>query len=207
MLLVRFINSFIAFNTIDKIMAHIICSYPDDVTTTFVLVWANKRYPQSATALLENLEYNHLRSGKYIDFFFPGYIDKSVSSDSSFNWEFSPSDFVESIKRIESESKWRYSGNTEFLFLEYRSGKVDYRHTISINIDQMLKYNIISSVPAFVEDIIRIAVSCTEVSEFADQLNLWEAKHSVRHSIWQYIIDKFKGIHVGTFRYKNLERK
>lgn len=197
----------ISRRTIDDILLHMFINYPYDVPTTFILVWANAKYPQSASSLLENLEYNNLRSGKYIDFFFPGYTEKSVDVSTAFNWKFNPSDFVISIERIEDMSKWKYSGNTEFLFLEYCHGKIDFTHTISINIDQLLKDNIIASVPALVEDIIRIAKSCNRVSEFAHQLNFLEAKHSIKKSIKQLIIDKFKGAHVGAFCYRNLEDK
>lgn len=189
--------------TIDKIFTQIKNIYPTDITTTFILVWANKHYPQSATALLENIEYNHLRSGQYIDFFFPGYENQF---NSSFDWTFNSSDFIKSIEKVENMSKWRYSGNTEFLFLEYTHGKISFEHTISLNIDQLLQDNIIPSVPVLMEDIIRISKSCTEVSEFANQLNYLEASKSIKKFIKQYIINKLSGVRIGTFCYRNLSK-
>lgn len=225
---IRKIEKCITHYTINDIFSYVKATYPYDVTTTFILVWANKHYPQSATALLENFEYNHLRSGEYIDFFFPGYKNQSNSFNSSINWifnsldfdksnekkqfypsfdlVFSISDFVNSIEEIENMSKWRYSGNTEFLFLEYAHGKISFEHTISLNIDQLLQNNTISSIPVLMEDIIKISKSCTQVSEFANKLNYLEASKSIISSIKQYIINKLNGVHTGTFCYRNLSK-
>lgn len=191
--------------TIEDVLEHIKCVYQNDVTTTFVLVWANRNDPQSATMLLRNMEYYHLRSDKYIDFFFPGYIEQNSYTINSFNWEFNVSDFVESIKRIENISKWKYSGSTEFLFLEYKNRKIDFKHTISINIDQFLNDNPRLSLSNLVEDIIRVARSCNKVPEFSRQLNLMEAQRNCKNSIKQWIIKQFGGIFFGTFRLKNLK--
>lgn len=136
--------------------------------------------------------------------FFPGY-DKQF--DAPFDWKFNSSDFVNSIEKIENMSKWRYSGNTEFLFLEYTHGNISFEHTISLNIDQLLQNNSISSIPVLMEDIIRVSKSCTQVSEFANQLNYLEASKSVKNSIKQYIINKLNGVHTGTFCYRNLSKK
>ncbi|MDE6687212.1 MAG: hypothetical protein K2K17_07845 [Lachnospiraceae bacterium] len=90
-------------------------------------------------------------------------------------------DFGKSIKELENMSKWRYSGNTEFLFLEFKNGEISFEHTLSLNIDQLLQNHTISSIPVLIEDIIKASKSCTQVSEFANQLNYLEASKVVKN--------------------------
>lgn len=207
MFLMRLINSCAPFCSIEKIKLYMLKTYPYEETTPFILVWANKKHPQSATAILENLEYNHLRSGKNIDFFFPGYVSSSKQQDkSSFDWEFRTEDFVESIKTVEDISKWKYSGETEFLFLEYEKGNISFKNTISINIDRLLRNNIIESVPSFVEELIRVSEYSNKISDFSFNLNYLEAEYSAKKSIKEYLISMFNGVHTGAFCHRNLEK-
>lgn len=168
--------------TLKHIFNYIGGGYPCDITKTFILVWVNKHHHKSAIALFENFDLNHsnwLFGGlERMDFYFPGFKNPFVSffGDKKFN----VLDFVKSVKEMENMSKWRYSGNTEFLFLEYINGEISFEHTISLNIDELLQNNTISSVSVLMEDIIKISKSCTQVSEFASQLNYLEASISVK---------------------------
>lgn len=201
--------------TIAHILLQMEKKYPPDITTTFVFVWANSDFPQSSKVVLDYSEYLHLRSNDYIDFFFPGYLlmddisvdEKGKISKISHSWRFSTSKFVEAVEYIESISKWRYSGNTEFLFLEFSSGRIQFQNAISLNIDCLLKDNVISSLPALLEDIIRVAKSYNQTSDFSRELNYLEAKNSTINALKRYISTKLKGAHTGSFRCKNLELK
>ena len=198
--------------TIDYIVHYMQENYPPDIVTTFVLVWANKDFPQSSKEILDYLEYLHLRSNGYIDFFFPGYLlreNVDIAEDRkwniSVNWEFNIADFVRAIEYVEGVSKWRYSGNTEFLFLEYSAGIIRFQNSISLNIDCLLKDSVISSLPSLVEDIIRVAKPYNRVSDFSRELNYLEVKKSTLNAVKKYISTKLKGVHTGAFRCKNLE--
>lgn len=198
--------------TIDYILRYMQDNYPSDIVTAFILVWANKNSPQSSKEILDYSEYLHLRSNGYIDFFFPGYLLRDnidMTEDGKWNisvsWEFNTTDFVKAIEYVERVSKWRYSGNTEFLFLEYSAGKIRFQNSISLNIDCLLKDNVISSLPSLVEDIIGAAKPFNRVSDFSRELNYLEAKKSTIIAIKKYISIKLKGVHTGTFRCKNLE--
>jgi len=182
--------------------------YPADISTVFAFVWANKNFPQASREILDNLEYLHLRSNKYIDFFFPGYrpIDITCTKfNISLDWEFISGDFVSAIDRIERISKWRYSGNSEILILEWSHRAIQFEHAISLDLDYLVKSEIIESPSSLLEDIIRIAKSCNRVSEFSTELNLLEAKHSVLKAITQYLSKKLQGAHAGSFKCRNLE--
>jgi len=201
----------VALPTIEHFFKYMKEHYPYDISTVFVFVWANKKYPQSAESLLENSEYINIRSNKYIDFFYPGYdIETSANFDDE-NFKvltervFIMSDFIRSIETIENMSKWRYSGNAELLILEYYHGKIKFDKAISINLDKLLSDNIIFSVNSFIEDIIRIAKSCNTTSEFSHKLNYSEAKLSIQDAIKKYLSDKLNGTHIGTFLCQNLE--
>lgn len=197
--------------TIDHILLHMQEKYPPDIVTTFVFVWANKDFPQSSKEILDNSEYLHLRSNGYIDFFFPGYLikeDIDTSKDEwkiSHSWEFDTEEFVRAIKYIEGISRWRYSGDTEFLFLEYSSGRIRFQNSISLNTDYLLKDNVIPSLPSLIEDIIRTAKSYNRVSDFSRELNCLEAKKSTMNAIKKYISVKLHGAYTGTYKCKNLE--
>jgi len=195
--------------TINHILLHMEKEYPTDVPTTFAFVWVNRDFPQALKELLNNSEYIHLRSNGYIDFFFPGYrLDTDI--DDKWNilnsWEFDIGLFVEAIEYIEGISKWHYSGNSEILFLEYLHGRIQFKDSLSLNVDYLLENNVIASVSSLMEAIIKIAKSCTRVSEFSRKLNYMEIKQSSLHAIKEYISNKFKGIHIGAFRCRNLER-
>lgn len=198
--------------TIEMILRHMQAKYPSDITTTFVLVWANKNFPQAAKEILDNAEYIHLRSNDYIDFFFPGYLPKiNISEGEEWNifhsWEFNTEDFVRAIEYVENVSRWRYSGNSEFLFLEYSAGKIVFENSISLNIDYLLKNKMIDSLSSLMENIIRISKSYVQVSDFSRELGYLEAKESIIEAVKKYLSAKLKGVHIGTFRCRNLELK
>lgn len=151
-------------------------AYSGDTTKTFILVLVNKHHPQSATALLKLFVQNNWRWGD-IDFYFPGFKNPL---DFSIGLKLNVLDFAKSIKELENMSKWRYSGNTEFLFLEFKNGEISFEHTISLNIDQLLQNHTISSIPVLIEDIIKASKSCTQVSEFANQLDYLGVSESVK---------------------------
>lgn len=183
--------------------------YPSDVPTSFVLVWVNKNFPKALKEILNNSEYIHLRSNDYIDFFFPGYafeIDIDTKGNILDDWEFDTYLFVNAIEHIERISKWHYSGDSEILFLEYSHNRIQFANSLSLNVDYLLANNIITSVSSLLENIIEIAKSCTRVSEFSHKLNYLEAKQSSLSAIKKYITTKFKGVHTGAFKCKNLER-
>lgn len=164
--------------TLKKIFGWVGGAYPHNNTIkTFVLVLVNKHDPRSATALLKIFTQNNWLWGDDIDFFFPGFKNPlSNTPDLKLN----VLDFAKSVKELENMSKWRYSGNTEFLFLEFKNCEISFEHTLSLYIDQLLQNHTISSIPVLIEDIIKASKSCTQVSEFANQLGYLGVSESVK---------------------------
>lgn len=119
--------------------------------------------------ILPNLDYFHHRSALFVDFFCVGYSpvrsdtqttgkSPSITTVDGTEWSFSASDFNESRARLEAESKWRYSGETDLLLVVARKPRdgnacLDYSCAIACNLEAMAKDSAITSVRGFFEKI------------------------------------------------------
>jgi len=89
-----------------------------------------------------SLNYYHHLSGKNINFYLPGYgaywygsypDGQVVAKINGVEWSYSDQMFIDFINDLETYSKWRYSGETELLMLEYKEGKLSFDDVVFVN--------------------------------------------------------------------------
>ncbi|HEY6352229.1 MAG TPA: hypothetical protein VI636_22760 [Candidatus Angelobacter sp.] len=135
--------------------------------------------PQSALAkaeILPNMGYFHVRSAEFISIFCAGYSDRQPWDDceevadlKGKQWKFSNYGFDRIRQRLETCSKWRYSGGVQLmltnakLFGEF-DALLDFSSVICADFDEMKRVGAIASVESFFEALCRF-------SEEPDQLN------------------------------------
>lgn len=141
--------------------------------------------------ILPNLDYFHHRSAQFVDFFCVGYsrvrphtervnTSQPVATVNGKAWNFSSSDFNQCRARVEAESKWRYSGETDLLLVVARKPKndiayLDFSCAIACNLEEMARDGAISSARAFFEKIFRFGEQyggIDPVSKLSDQFGL-----------------------------------
>lgn len=132
---------------------------------------------QTGKDIVRTLPYYHHRSGKSIHFYLPGYgaywhgvypDEENVAKIGGAQWSFSNQKYVEFIEALEGHSRWKYSGESELLLIEYVNGKLDYSNVLKFHLDAMLRDEAIASVNVFFESIFRYAsqqASLTQVSD------------------------------------------
>ena len=127
--------------------------------------------------IVETLPYYHHRSGKSINFYLPGYgaywydvyPDKeNVTMIGDVQWSFSNQKYVEFIEALEQHSKWKYSGESELLLIEYTNGKLDYSNVLRFHLDEMLRDEAIPSINVFFENIFRYASQQKSLTQLSD---------------------------------------
>ena len=152
--------------------------------------------------ILPDINYFYHRSGRYIDFFLPGYgaywygnypDEVNVCKVAGVNWSYSDLMFCKFIAELESVSKWRYNGETELIIIDSQRGTLNFSNTLSIWIEAAITDRAIISVRNFFESLIRISRSMIETSEIG---NVHLVK-SASSSIIENIIDKLP-FNVGT---------
>lgn len=114
--------------------------------------------------ILCDINYFYHRSGKYIDFFLPGYgaywyghypDEQNICKVDGVNWSYSDKMFCIFIDELERQTKWKYKGETELIIINAVNGEFDFTNTFSIWLDSVVKDEAIYSVRTFMEDIIR----------------------------------------------------
>ena len=127
--------------------------------------------------IVETLPYYHHRSGKSINFYLHGYgaywydvyPDKeNVTMIGDVQWSFSNQKYVEFIEALEEHSKWKYSGESELLLIEYTNGKLDYSNVLRFHLDEMLRDEAIPSINVFFENIFRYASQQKSLTQLSD---------------------------------------
>ncbi len=119
--------------------------------------------------IIPSLEYFHHRSGNHIDFFCAGYSrygftpgERPVTQDDP-SWMFSLELYDRFRREVERHSRWRYSGEADFLLLNAKRGyesdtaSLDFSSTIVCDLDRMIREQAIHTVRRFFEDVFRFA--------------------------------------------------
>ena len=181
----------------------------DNVSTIVGVLFANPNRTLVKQEILENLEYANKRSGTYIDFYFAGYSEyktydeqeKVICAPNGKEWYFSPKMYIDFINKFEECSKWKYSGETELLLLEYKNGTLCFDKVILLWIEKLVRDANIYSVSNLFETIYRVARDRTEISKFSYFLIYKKIKGSVFDIICSYINEKFRKIIKSTIVY------
>ena len=158
---------------------------------------------KSGKDIIETLPYYHHRSGKSINFYLPGYgaywygtypDEKNVIVIDQVQWSFSNQKYVEFIETIEKNSRWKYSGESELLILEYAEGKIDYSNVLRFHLDAMLRDNVIPSINIFFENIFRLASKRRNLIQMRDISGLKMLGQITLDSILDELPSFFNGV-------------
>ncbi|MDR0461513.1 MAG: hypothetical protein LBH62_08870 [Nitrososphaerota archaeon] len=117
-------------------------------------------------------------SGGDIDFFFAGYSkyntnradQQEIMGPNSQKWYYSPRMFYAFVDNIEDISRWKYSGVTDLLLLEFRGDTLQFNKVITICINKNIKEESIRSVGELFQRIWNIAQRGGDIEEFRKDL-------------------------------------
>lgn len=136
--------------------------------------------------ILHGLEYFHFRTGKSINIYMPGYgaywpetdypDRKEVVEIDGVKWYFSNEKFVQFIEDLEKYSKWEYSGESEFLLIELKEGKLSYKCILQFYLDNMIRDGVIVSIHQFFEKVMRICSQTNSVKQISNAMGINKAK-------------------------------
>lgn len=167
-------------------------SNPVQIVRMVGFLFARPDSPLAKKEIIPSLEYFHERSGEHIDFYCPGYESFHANKPSALNkkhvvrvgdedtWIFSVKKFNSSRKKIESMTKWRYSGGVDLVLLnakqrEKQEMELDFSGAIAINLDEAKADKAIKSIETFFEKIFQYAESQSGLDPtwgFSDHLGL-----------------------------------
>lgn len=146
--------------------------------------------------ILKSLNYYHHQSGKSKNFYLPGYgaywhgdypDGRVVTKIDGADWSFSDRLFVEFINEIEKYSTWIYSGESELLMIEYRDGIVSFDSMMRFYLDNMLRDEIIVSVPAFFQQLFRVLCDKSLTNEISNALGMDKAVQIAKQTVLDVI--------------------
>lgn len=149
----------------------------------------------SGKSILNSLNYYHHLTGQAVNFFLPGYgaywgddyPDKEVVAKiGGTEWFFSDEHFVDFTKKLERNTKWRYSGESELLLLPLINGEIVFDKILVFYLDDMLRDNAIKSIPYFIQQLSRLFESKSTL----DEIHLSLAKDNTIEIIKKIILNK-----------------
>jgi hypothetical protein len=132
-------------------------------------------HPKTSLAkseIVDQLAHFNERSGEALDLFCAGYgaywppehhaDQKAVTSIRGTEWYFSECAFSKVIDELESETKWKHSGETELILMTARKtsageAELDFQSALVCNLEAMLQAKAFTSVRAFFTDIFNYA--------------------------------------------------
>ena len=126
--------------------------------------------------IIKSLPYYHHRSGSNCNFFLAGYgaywygeypDETNVVKIDNEEWSYSNKMFAKFIDSIESNSTWRFSGESELILIHVINERLDFSKTIVFNMDRLIKDEVVTSINAFLEVIFR-ELSKYGINEISD---------------------------------------
>lgn len=137
---------------------------------------------EAGKSLREQLSYYNRQSSKKINFYLVGY-GKYWSEDAypdkedvltlkGEKWSYSgesKSDFVDELR---AKSKWRYSGESELILLNSAQGVINFHEMIVLNLDRMLKDEVISSIDSLFQNIFAEVETITNIDTLSDSFGV-----------------------------------
>lgn len=110
----------------------------------------------------DRFDYFNRRTGKYVDFFCPGY--NALNGKRKFN----VNDYVDFINQFEELTEWRYYGGTNLLLIRYSGYELHFDSVYDLNFTRMVIDGLIRDHRHFIEDII---YNFRHIDEYLD--NVW----------------------------------
>ena len=143
-------------------------------------------------SILKSLEYFHFRTGKTINFYLPGYgaywndtypDGKVVTEINRVKWSFSNEMFTEFLSDLEKYSKWKYSGESELLLVDFKKGILLFDKIMQFHLDNMIRDNVIYSVHQFFEQLFRVCQDKETLNQVSNAFGLDKAKQITKERI------------------------
>jgi hypothetical protein len=164
------------------------------------IVFARPECKISKDEILPHVAYFSIRSGRDIDFFFPGYVEASEDAASAQaipvgdgKWMFDHELFDKARHDLERSTRWMYSGEADLLLANVRKVSedmgyhADFTKVLEFDLDRMLKDKSIESVSNFFEQIFHFAEhhqADDPVGRFSDHMGLQIGKRSIVAGLW-----------------------
>ena len=120
--------------------------------------------------------------------------EENVAVIGGVQWSFSNQKYVEFIEALEEHSKWKYSGESELLFIEYTNGKLDYSNVLRFHLDEMLRDEAIPSINVFFENIFRYASQQKSLIRLSDITGLKTVGQVTMDCILEELPKLFSGV-------------
>ena len=175
--------------------------------------------------ILKNLDYFHVRSGKFIDFFFPGYGPKDPDNkfakydieQGKSGWQFNMYCFVKSIEAMESITNWEYSGETDLILTDITINKKEHKAEINFDItincllDEFKRIGAIDTIHTFFENIFKFTKDKNKDNptySFSDFMGIKRGQEGILRFFQSLLPKELASAIVKTavFRVRNLKR-
>lgn len=146
--------------------------------------------------ILNKINQFHHRSNHNVDFYFPGYgaywygcfgEEEVVSIVGGVKWLFSDKLYCEFIDELESHSKWRYSGETELILLNFKNSELDFSEMLVFWLDKMVSDHVIYSPSNLFEIVFRLFKDNNSLFSASDRLALKGISESILELIKEKI--------------------
>lgn len=202
--------------TYENLIENLIKKYGTESKCVIGILLGNSNSPFMREGILSRIDYYHHRSGNNIDFYFPGYgaywynecgKQEIVCSIENVDWLFSSKLYSDFIEKIENQSKWKYSGETELLLLTFSNGELNFKEVMIFWLDKMVEKGIIYSPSNFFEEIFRLFKKKSSVYYNSDILTI----KGIGNDILEIVKDKIPILKMFTrnkwFCIKNISKK
>lgn len=151
----------------------------NQVTEDIVGILITRPDLEVGMSILNSLNYYHHLSGHNTNFFLPGYgaywygtytDGQVVTKINGTDWYYSDQMFVNFINDLENFSKWKYSGESELLMLEYRDGILSFDNMMQFYLDNMMRDRVIVSVSSFFQQLFETCKEKKSLKDISDAL-------------------------------------
>lgn len=144
---------------------------------------------ETGANLKERIAYYHHRSTSKINFYLVGYgaywnnamfpDQKDIIELNGTTWSYSSEAEANFVAELEEKRKWKFSGESELILLDSKNGKINFESTIVLNIDKLLKDEVISSVNSLFEMIIREVQHLSSIDKLSDSLGFKSTSENI----------------------------
>lgn len=178
-----------------RLLEGLINKHGNDSIVTVGLLLGNANCDFMKNNILSKINQFHHRSNHNIDFYFPGYgvywygcfgQEETVCNVDGVKWLYSDELYCKFIDDLESQSRWRYSGETELILINFKNGEFDFSEMLVFWLHKMVNDQVIYSPSNFFETVFRLFKDKKTVYNASDLLAL----NGVANSIFEIIKQK-----------------
>lgn len=108
---------------------------------------------------------------------------KVVTEINRLKWSFSNEMFTEFLSDLEKYSKWKYSGESELLLVDFKKGILSFDKIMQFHLDNMIRDNVIYSVHQFFEQLFRVCQDKETLKQVSNAFGLDKAKQITKERI------------------------